>query len=220
MEFSSAGAVVTQASLNLAQAIATRLCHDLAGGLGTLMGTLELAGEDPSMAAEAQKLANDTATALVRRLRLLRVAWGQEPASMQGPDIVALAHGLAAPRRVNVRFEGFDDKSSFSGPLSQLILNGLMLATESLAGEGSVLVSRVDERAILITITGPRAAWPTDFAELLHDPKAAQIAAACADARQLQAPLTAMFSHADSVRSCLLLAADGNTLPALLLQQR
>ena len=33
--------------LHLAELLAVRLCHDLSGPLGTLMGALELLAEDP-----------------------------------------------------------------------------------------------------------------------------------------------------------------------------
>lgn len=219
MRPSHVGHALTQSGLHLAQAIASRMCHDLSGSLGSLTGTLELAGEDPINAIEAHRLASDSATSLSRRLCLLRAAWGQDAAPMQGTDLVTLARGLPQLRRIQLRFEGFDVKRGFSAALAQLILNSLMLAVESLEGEGAVLVARFGGHDVLITITGPRAGWPPSFAELLADPGAAEQAACTAEAHELLGPLTALFAHSHGVRGSLLLATNANTPPALLLQQ-
>ena len=56
-------------ALELAQAVCTRLCHDLGGPAGALGGALEMLGEAPDEAAE---LARDAARIIERRLREFR----------------------------------------------------------------------------------------------------------------------------------------------------
>lgn len=78
----------------LAQDIAARLCHDLAGLAGTLAAAIGMAAEEeePRAAAEALSMANQTASALSRRLGLLRAAF----AGGEAPDWPSLAQ--AEPR--------------------------------------------------------------------------------------------------------------------------
>ena len=68
--------IQTKDALLLAEALATRMCHDLSGQLNALMGAVELIRDEPGSADEALLLASDAAAALGRRLRLLRVASG------------------------------------------------------------------------------------------------------------------------------------------------
>ena len=65
------------ASLHMAELLCARLCHDLSGPLGALIGVLELAREEQPD-SETLALAEDTAVELGQRLKLLRAAWGQD----------------------------------------------------------------------------------------------------------------------------------------------
>ena len=62
-----------QAQLALAQAVCSRLCHDLGGPVGALSGALEMLGEPGDDAAE---VAVDAARIIDRRLRFWRAAVG------------------------------------------------------------------------------------------------------------------------------------------------
>ena len=64
-------------SLRLAELLCARLCHDLSGILGALIGILEIAREEQPE-GETLALAEDTANELIQRLKLLRAAWGQD----------------------------------------------------------------------------------------------------------------------------------------------
>ncbi len=48
--------------LRLAELLAIRLCHDLSGPLGTMMGALEMVADDPEMADEALPLAGEASS--------------------------------------------------------------------------------------------------------------------------------------------------------------
>lgn len=206
------------AGLSLAQNAAARLCHDLSGPIGGLLAAIELAGEDAAMAPEALAAAGEAATALARRLRLLRAAWGPAGGPMSGVDMRTLLQGLAPARRVELRLEGFGESDRFAAPFARLVLNAVMVAVESLGGEGVASAAQAPGMGVLVTIAGPRAAWPVGLAGWLADAKAAAEGAAAAGPRALQAPLTALLAHAGGMSCGFLLPAGASTQPALLLR--
>ena len=63
----------TSEALRLAELLCARLCHDLSGPLGALIGVLEVA-RDKQPDSEALALAEETAVQLAQRLKLLRAA--------------------------------------------------------------------------------------------------------------------------------------------------
>ena len=60
--------------LRLAEILCARFCHDFSGVLGSLMGAIELARDEPQANAEALSVGADAALVLAKRLRLLRAA--------------------------------------------------------------------------------------------------------------------------------------------------
>jgi len=65
------------ASTLLAQLLATRLCHDLAGPVGAVAAGVELVGDDPSLVdQETLSLIAASSAAASRKLKLLRTAFG------------------------------------------------------------------------------------------------------------------------------------------------
>ena len=203
-------------SLALAEALATMLCHDLAGAVGTLQGALELAAEDPAMLDEALPVAQEAATALSRRLRFMRAAWGAGGRRINVAELHELAGCLPTGRRVRVQLEALSPDRSFSPPATQLLLNLLKLGVESLAGEGVLSMGEAQGGEVMITLSGPRAAWPSGFAAFLTDSSAALRAAITQGPRQLQAPLAALIAHAGQLRVRLLLGAQTEAAPPLL----
>ena len=203
-------------ALALAEVLATRLCHDLAGGLGTLMGALELAHDDPAMLDEALPVAREAAEVLGARLRLARTAWGRLETPMSGAELHNLAAGLPLGRRVRVELDGIGTQRSFSPDAARLLLNLLMLGVESLAGEGVLAVAEMPGGEFVLGLSGPRAAWPNGFSGMLADPQIALIAAVDLGARHLQGPLVALIAHTSGRRVALLLAARAEAAPPLI----
>ena len=185
--------------LHLAELVAARLCHDLSGLLGSLLGTLELLTEDTG-ATEAATIAVDTAVTLNRRLRLLRAAWTAAADPLDLPRLTQLAQGLAS-RRVALDPAGLPATTVFSPAMARLLANLLLLAADSLPRGG---VLRLDGTAgdVIARLNGPEAAWPPGFTGLLADPATAW--AALRDPRTLQAPLTALLAHETGLRLTLL----------------
>ena len=204
-------------SLALAEALAGRLCHDLAGMVGTLMGAVELANEDLTMRDEALAMAAEAATMLGHRLRLMRAAWGGEGCTMDGRDLCALAAGLPQARRVRVALDGIRPERKFSAASSRLLLNLLILAVEAVSGEGVVALDEAAGGNLVLSINGPRAAWPAGFAGQLADPRLALKAASTSGPRLLQGPISALIAHESGVRVTILLGSDDQAMAPLVI---
>ena len=86
------------------------------------------------------------------------------------------------------------------------MLNLLLLAAESLPGGGIVALSGSPADSIVVTISGPRAAWPAGLGAWLTD-EAAAWEAMLADPRRLQAPLTALLARGHGLRLSMLMPA-------------
>ena len=159
-------------SLRLAELLCARLCHDLSGPLGALIGILEIAREEQPE-GETLALAEDTANELVQRLKLLRAAWGQDGDDMDVAQLRGFAECLSSSRRVLLDLAGLEPGATFPPPAARVVLNLLLLAAESLPGGGIVALSGSPAHSILVTISGPRAAWPAGLATWLNDEAAA-----------------------------------------------
>ena len=195
----------------LADALCARLCHDLASPLGTLMGALELAESDPDSLEDALSLANETATAMGARLKLLRTAWAGDCGPLSVAQIQELATGL--PPRIRTDLTGLE-AAPFDGPLSRLLVNLLLLGAEALPRGGVVALSNDGSGGILVTVEGRAAAWPANLPQALLDPQAVAID----NPRAVQPPLAVILAAAAGKRLSMLLPAAGSTgVPPLLL---
>jgi histidine phosphotransferase ChpT len=192
-------------SLRLAELLCARLCHDLSGPLGALIGVLEIA-RDEQPDSETLALAEDTAVELGQRLKLLRAAWGQDGDEMDVPRLRGFADCLSSSRRVRLDLAGLAQDAVFPAPAARVILNLVLLAAESLPGGGIVALSGSAAGGVLVTISGPRAGWPAGFAATLHD-EAATWQAILADPRRLQGPLTALLARGLGLRLSMLMPA-------------
>lgn len=204
--------------LHLAGLLAARLTHDISGPLGTTMGALELAQEDPDSAGEALPLAAEAARELRDRLRLLRAAWGAEAGPLGVADLLGLAAGLPQGRRVKIDLSGLPGAAVFPPASGRLLLNILLLGAEGLPGGGVMALHGDAERQVVATIAGPRAAWPASLAGCLADETTAW--EALTGARTLQAPLTALLARTSGLRLSFLMAAEPEPAPPLIIDLR
>ena len=209
-------------TLRLAELLCARLCHDLSGPLGALIGVLEVA-RDEQPDSETLALAEDTAVELAQRLKLLRAAWGHDSDDLDVARLRGFADCLSSSRRVRLDLAGLESDAVFAPPVGRIVLNLVLLAAESLPGGGIVALSGSPVDSVLVTISGPRAAWPAGFALCLNDETAAW-EAILADPRRLQGPLTALLARGLGLRLSMLMPAgamgDAEVSPALLLALR
>ena len=202
--------------LRLAELLAARLCHEVSGPAGTLVGAVDIARTEPGSAAEALDIAADAAAGLAARLRLLRAAWAGAAEALDIAALRALCAGL--PRHVRVDLEGLAADHRFPAASAKVLLNVLLLAAESLPKGGVVVLGEAGPDATLVVARGQDAAWPPGFAAWMADPAPAWRAIGTAAPRRLQGPLTALLAHDAGARMSFALAADAEAAPPLLLR--
>src|SRR6185437_1319317 len=83
----------------VAALLCARLCHDLSGPLGALIGVIDIAREEQP-ASETIAFAEETVGELTQRLRLLRAAWPEGLGLSLTDDAAACEALLADPRRL------------------------------------------------------------------------------------------------------------------------
>ncbi len=199
--------------LALAQMLSARLSHDLAGLVGSLVGTLELANSDP----EAFAMAQETALALNGRLKLLRAAFGAAEQNLSFAEIAELLRALPVSRRVSLNLTHMPPSRVWRATEARLLLCVTMLAVESLAGEGEVLMQRAEDGTVLLAAIGPRAIWPAGFVSFLTDPATALEHATDQGPRGILAPLVALLAEAAGARIAILIGPHSETAPPLII---
>lgn len=126
-------------TLELAQLLCTRLCHDLAGPVGAVAAGVELIGDDPSAAdPETLGLINSSSAAASRKLKFLRTALGSSGGSASS-DLKGLVDGylmaVAGPGgKTEVQWPTHADLVATAGTFgtawTQSVLNMCLLALE------------------------------------------------------------------------------------------
>ena len=186
---------ILRPAAKLAEILAARLCHDLAGLTGSLGGALELAEED----AEALSVARDSALALHARLTLLRAAFGPADAAQTMGTLRHWVGLIAPPRRVRLALDWPNDTIPLPGPVARLLLVLCLLGVESLAGEGEMRLEARDAGQFSITLSGPRTAWPSALHAGLAAPETAIDLAETEGPRGLLAPLAVLMAGCAAV---------------------
>lgn len=194
-------AVASDEPLRIAECLCARLCHDMAGALGALMGSLDLAREDERMAGDAIAIASQAGRGLVARLRLLRTAWVGDGMPLGLARLAELAAGLA-DRRMVLDLAALPPATLFDPAVGRVVLNLVLLGAEALPAGGTVWLERV-EPDVVLGVAGPRVEWPSGLAASLAGE------AAIEDPRAVQAPLTVLLARAAGLDVSLIMPAGG-----------
>ncbi len=204
-------------ALMLAGTLAARLCHDLAGPLGTVTGALELAGHAD---AEALALAREASTELTHRLRFCRAAWAEGAGPASVAELAALAEGLAH-RRVRLDVSGLAGQACLRPELGRILLNVLLLGAEGMPRGGTLALHGNPETEIAAILSGPGAAWPPGTAEAIAHPASALSRLGepntTLPSRALLAPFIALLAAREGLRLRLLLGPGEAQAPPLLI---
>lgn len=203
-------------ALRVAEQLCARITHDFSGSVGVLHNLLELAFERPDRAAEPLALANETAAQLVRRLKLVRAAWGPTSEPMPLDRLHDLALGLAQSRCV-VNLDGLPRNTEFPAAVARVVLNLLLLAAESLPAGGEIGLTGTNEDLVL-AISGQRATWPAGLAGCITDPDIAWHA--LAEPRTVQLALTVLLARQFGLHLSRLLGATPSATAPLRLRAR
>lgn len=204
-------------ALMLAGALAARLCHDLAGPLGTVSGALDLAERAD---AEALALAREATTDLAHRLRLYRAAFAEGAGPASVAEFAALAQGLAH-RRVRLDVAGLPGEARMRPEFGRVLLNVMLLAVEGMPRGGTVVVRGDPEHDIAVIPDGPGGGWPPGTAEAIANPATALARlrqhAPTSQPRALLPPFTALLAAREGLRLGLLMGPRGDQVPPLLI---
>ena len=215
-----AGATPDAGAWRLAETLGARLCHDLAGSVGTLAGAVEMLAEADGRDPDALREAEQAARELAARLRLLRAAWGGECDVLDRDGILALLPGLASSGRVAVDLSGLTRR--YPEPFARALLNLLLLAHEAVSRGGTVLLADDPGGGVLARIEGPHAAWPPALAALLAAgddgaDDATSGPAVAAGPRGMQAPLLVALARRAGLRLRFVATRPGPAAPPALL---
>lgn len=141
----------------LAQAVCTRLCHDLGGAVGALANALDLMDGAPG---DAMDVARDASTIMDRRIRFYRAAVGAGCGDCRVEELAQAAEGLTLGRRAIIDFNDLEATIVLPAHVAQAVLLALWTAIEGLPRGGAVRVGGDLEGGISIWPDGPSAAWP------------------------------------------------------------
>lgn len=161
--------VAVDKALRLSELVCSRLCHDMSGLLSALEGTLQLLDDGAGLRYEALIASVEGAKELNRRLKLLREAWAQaEP--LDAARLDELASGLPGAHRLKLDLSMFPPDRVLTPSMGRMVLNVLLLASESLPRGGSInLAAGRQDADVLVRIEGPRARWPAGLVASLTD---------------------------------------------------
>ena len=193
----------------LARALAARLCHDLAGALGTLTGCLDVLAEEATIEDEAFDLARRTAAEAVARVRLFRAAWagGEEPLSIAA--ITRLADALPRRHLITLDLDALGN-STLPPAMGAVVLNVLLLAAEALPTGGAITMVRDRAQDWVLTVAGRQAGWPGGLAAALSAPDAVPAGG------PVTVAMAVLAAAAAGVRLSLLMAGPGHVPPLLI----
>lgn len=194
-------------NIALAQAVCTRLCHDLGGAAGALAGALDLLdapGDD------AMEVARDAARIMDRRIRFYRAAVGAGCGDTRVEEIAQLAEGLTLGRRASIDLTDLEPTAVFPAHLTQAMLLACWTATDALPRGGVIRLGGDIEGGLSIWPDGPGAAWPAGLgAGLAGD-------TVPLNARSVSVPLLLAVSASSGIRLDLMMGGSGAAAPLLL----
>jgi histidine phosphotransferase ChpT len=191
-------------TLNLVELVCARLCHDMGGLIGTIGTAMEMVMEEADQNDEIIAFAASASKSLMQRIRLARAAWGPDVDPMDLATLVDLVAPSLARQRAGLDTRALRPDSEFVPPTARVLLNVILLASDSLPKGGTIVLIGEPED-LLIRIEGPGAAWPVGLADCLRDEAVA--IAAVTSARTVQMPLTALLALSRGVRLTPVLGA-------------
>lgn len=190
----------THGALRIIELTSARLCDEFSRMAGL-----------PESAASAEAQDRVAFEAGLARIRLRQAAWQAADHPLPLAHVATLAKGL--PGHVRVDLSSLPAATVFPAATGRIILNLLLLATDSLPNGGVVMLAgTVDD--LLVRIAGPAAAWPAGLALCVVDETATH--KALTEASSLQMAITALLAHGLGVRLSLLMPPATLNQPAIL----
>ncbi len=142
--------------LALTDTLTSRVCHDMAGLVATLSGTLEMVLEDGDTGGEAASLAVEAASALTARIKLLRAAWGG--GDFDDSTLEGLAAGLPGRNRLTLDLSAIDAADDLPAGGKRLALCLLLAACDGMPA-GGTMTGATGASWFSLTLCGRNAGW-------------------------------------------------------------
>jgi len=165
---------VMKIDMEISQWLCSRLCHDLASGVGAVMAGLEMLKDDGG--DDAFKLAENSAQLLSDRLQFARLAFGygagENPVDVE--NIQQLAGAYVGNGKSRILWSG-DQQGSVpervSADCARSLLLAVIIGNECLIRGGTLdisLVKLAEGEAVAMEISGPGTKIRNDMAAILN----------------------------------------------------
>lgn len=192
-------------NIALAQAICTRLCHDLGGPAGALAGALDLLD---GQGDDALDVARDAARIMDRRIRFYRAAVGAGCGDCRLDEMAQLAEGLTLGRRAQVDLTDLEPNVVLPAHVAQALLLAMWVAIDALPRGGTVRVGGDLEGGFSVWPDGQAAAWPATLAAGIAGE------AIIPNARSVAVPM--LLALGGGIRVAMLLGGSAGAAPLLI----
>ncbi|NKC30950.1 histidine phosphotransferase family protein [Falsiroseomonas selenitidurans] len=194
-------------SIALAQAVCTRLCHDLGGPAGALSGALDLLdapGDD------ALDVARDASRIMDRRIRFYRAAVGAGCGDCRVEEIAQMAEGLTLGRRSSIDLTDLEATAVFPAHLTQVMMLAAWAAVDALPRGGVIRLGGDVEGGLSVWPDGAGAAWPAGLTAGLAGESVPLTA------RDVAVPLLLAVAASAGVRLDMMMGGAGGAAPLML----
>lgn len=161
--------------IQLAQWLCSRLCHDMASGVGAVMAGLEMYNDDGG--TDALKLAENSAEMLSEKLQFLRMAFGYGAgvAPVDMDKIKQLVDAQLSAGRVRMHWQqsadgGAVSPTQVSADCARSMLLSVIIANDCLVRGGDIYLNLVvldHGEAVAMEIKGPGVRLKDDIAQIL-----------------------------------------------------
>ncbi|HEV7268477.1 MAG TPA: histidine phosphotransferase family protein [Falsiroseomonas sp.] len=188
----------------LAQAVCTRLCHDLGGAIGALAGALDLMdgpGDD------AMDVARDASRIMDRRIRFYRAAVGGGCGDCRLEEMAQIAEGLTLGRKAKIDLTDLEPTAVYPAHLTQALMLGAWAAMDALPRGGTVRLGGDIQGGLSIWPDGAGAAWQAGLSSGLAGDEVP------VNARSIAVPLLLAVSASAGIKLDLLMGAGGGAAP-------
>ena len=149
--------------MRVAELLAARLCHDLAGPIAAIGNGAELLDDDdPDFVRQAAALIGDSARTAAKRLQFFRFIYGMSASATAGPPSHVLASEYFAGG--NVACEYPEAARALDPPWQRLGCNLLLVAGEALP-RGGRLTLLPDGASIAVSAAGDSAGPSTEIVD-------------------------------------------------------
>ena len=213
---------MSEADLELAQLLCTRLCHDLAGPVGAVAAGVELIGGDPAQAdMETLGLIGSSSAAASLKLKFMRTALGAAGGGSQDPKVLLDGYldTVAGPSgKTTVTWPATEvlagARAALGDVWTQTILNLCLLALETQPACKTLNINVITGAEVVIVIEsrgGPdrTAALRAELIAAVMGPGAGEAAPALS-AKTIHGNLTGRLVRA--ARGRVDLKAEGNAV--------